>query len=1480
MQMPSTRMTATNTLNKGLVMDFNPAVTQDDILTNALNATLLTFNGNEMSLQQDMGNGRVETAYLPEGYIPVGTCEFGDIIYIVSYNPLENKSQIGCFPSPERNITSDEISDLQQSLAASDFQDGGSNPTGKIKTTSVKKIVYGNKNMNPGDKYVIYEESTVGALDKNKEKLSDYGNTSHQINTWPKLLRLKVVSIEDSGKIIDLGASVKWYDKDYYLASLNSNATTKKPDLDSYRSLVSSAYSVFQSKVSGKLAILAELETIDGFSCTYDVFSSYDESSGKTTYKIYFYTAWETSHNDVNPSGFIITESEWVDREGAMGKGGQLVVPSLKDKTVVYAPDTTEIAPPIEPGVKGDGYDVTKVIDYTRLYKLEEPSATFSQYINNESYNAKLDGLISWDATKVQGYNSTLPNLRPITKVTRILNPETGEPLGDNDNYSYVYNLDSYTLDKSGNLTYYTKNLKGLLQELKPIKLTDDLVNNYFGKDIPKLVTDSFELQQTTVISVDGEDQVFDNDLSNMIWQYKVAPAMPYGVLDYLEVPGVIDFSKLGKGDIDLTTWRYYVSGNVATLSWGLEAYPEPNKGIAEVCLDFYDNQGFAAGYRISGKTSYSGTFTESIVLGQKNSSYKMSNQDAYGNSYVHAGTVAENPKEGTVTLNGANKATEVTGPERNESTVYYKDDAGTLYPNLLYLVRITVKYCPKDILGEYNTEATGEFKTFYRWFWTNGVFNESYYSINDFVDLRPQLGIDFSATFSTKGDKGTNQMQAKTAIYQNSSVPEYDKVKDDLYQTLAANVYSINQDHADDEKGNIALTLDPGLSEGFNTYNLNEAKINEINNILVKLGRSSITKSIDVPAVIHTEQAFTSEVDQIIQPVVADGTNLGHFGADGKDKSGYIDSKYGDFNKTLGKGLADLLELTTGTFTESNGEIYSTNLSYESYMDSFCVNFLSGTTKNNTTNPLVYTDLEGVQQSITNWSEITCDMKQARETGIPLTLAGISFSKMAASVASKDANSKVIRSLMHYADVDGREYNCPKAYGFLLSGSNMYFRGALAWGMGESGGSKTYANACMWDNSGTSWGSLSKEDGGKKWETWRPYFLTDGNVQGMVKGKLGFPIVAFVVGCYSDRTSHGGYGKINNVGSDLSWKNLKSTFGTPGSTSDKPYDSPGVCPKASVLNNSSKYVIHSFAVYDQEQNIVVPFADYFISRGGQQVAYNNGTSPGKVITPTLANMLCSLLSQLYVVDSEAEGKLAVLSNFVSLQNYIESWNKDIIVEVNVEDLTQETTDDLITIQKQKASDYYKYLKANAQLDDAEKPDYDEISSNIEIYLYGTQRVIRFQFDVAYNTGNLPYIFSQMGTSQNVIEIASLEKSTDAPKSETFSGNVSANTLYTWTGSNVIPFGQGSTIKYAESFTAKDKRFFAVLGTNPKSMKSGSFATLAKVMRYEDGELIWRNLSQFATYNSTYDFRYDGTGDDPWLRGLPLINIFNEYKPK
>ena len=106
------REETTNTFQEGMVMDFNPLVTPNNVLTNCLNGTLLTFNGNEYVLQNDMGNGRVETAFLPEGYVPLGTTELGGIIYIVSYNPFTKKCQIGSFPSPERNITSNEVSNL------------------------------------------------------------------------------------------------------------------------------------------------------------------------------------------------------------------------------------------------------------------------------------------------------------------------------------------------------------------------------------------------------------------------------------------------------------------------------------------------------------------------------------------------------------------------------------------------------------------------------------------------------------------------------------------------------------------------------------------------------------------------------------------------------------------------------------------------------------------------------------------------------------------------------------------------------------------------------------------------------------------------------------------------------------------------------------------------------------------------------------------------------------------------------------------------------------------------------------------------------------------------------------------------------------------------------------------------------------------------------------------------------------------------
>lgn len=136
---------STNTFSEGLVMDFAPEVTKNNCLTNALNATLVTMNGNELQLQNDMGNGKVYKAELPEGYVPLGTTELGGIIYIVSYNPFTNRCQIGSFPSPQR-VT------YNTTKYQEDY---------KVSTFNTDKYILSEQSLNPGDKFYFTVSSDV-----------------------------------------------------------------------------------------------------------------------------------------------------------------------------------------------------------------------------------------------------------------------------------------------------------------------------------------------------------------------------------------------------------------------------------------------------------------------------------------------------------------------------------------------------------------------------------------------------------------------------------------------------------------------------------------------------------------------------------------------------------------------------------------------------------------------------------------------------------------------------------------------------------------------------------------------------------------------------------------------------------------------------------------------------------------------------------------------------------------------------------------------------------------------------------------------------------------------------------------------------------------------------------------------------------------------------------------------------------------------
>lgn len=149
---------AVNTFTKGLQSDTHPMVQGNDTLSDALNATFITMNGNEVVLQNDMGNRRVDNAFLPAGYEPVGIKEYGGIIYVAAYNPITNRSQIGSFPSPERKGKGD-IEPLTIDFSnqfIDEFIDDSDELKLKLKTKEI--IIQITKNsLRAGDKFSIYK---------------------------------------------------------------------------------------------------------------------------------------------------------------------------------------------------------------------------------------------------------------------------------------------------------------------------------------------------------------------------------------------------------------------------------------------------------------------------------------------------------------------------------------------------------------------------------------------------------------------------------------------------------------------------------------------------------------------------------------------------------------------------------------------------------------------------------------------------------------------------------------------------------------------------------------------------------------------------------------------------------------------------------------------------------------------------------------------------------------------------------------------------------------------------------------------------------------------------------------------------------------------------------------------------------------------------------------------------------------------------
>lgn len=301
-----------NTFGKALQMDTNPMVQGNETLSNALNATFVTMNGNEVILQNDMGNRRVDNAYLPSGYEPVGIKEYGGVIYLALYNPITNKSQIGSFPSPERDIGNN-VEELGGKLDLSFGENGFSFESVPFGTGELNYLINDESlipltkdtSLHTGDKfYVWYSDNLI-----NSEIISNFNNTHNNKVKSPKnkLYTLSLGILNSQNEFVDITKSlVRFNDNNkiieytnnesdlykfndgYFLASDELSDNDKidytKSDIDFIQKRLKLNTNTYSYKLVGPLYLKANLNHIENIS--YSIEGSYDKKNNKGTLTI------------------------------------------------------------------------------------------------------------------------------------------------------------------------------------------------------------------------------------------------------------------------------------------------------------------------------------------------------------------------------------------------------------------------------------------------------------------------------------------------------------------------------------------------------------------------------------------------------------------------------------------------------------------------------------------------------------------------------------------------------------------------------------------------------------------------------------------------------------------------------------------------------------------------------------------------------------------------------------------------------------------------------------------------------------------------------------------------------------------------------------------------------------------------------------------------------------------------------------------
>lgn len=911
-----------NQFTGGLMQDLSPMVTPNNVLTDCLNGTIITFNGNEGILQNDMGNGRVETAFLPEGYIPLGTCSHGGFIYIVSYNPIKNLSQIGSFPSPERNIDSTELkNNTQLSLNNDDLYILTEPKIEGLKPLNpLLRKEFANITLQPGDKFIIFANNLYG------EYLSDFGSTTNTIDSIPRLWKIRPCSIQNN-KTTEL-TNLKWYD-----TSTQSTDVPKYINGEILNSATDKEYTIISKEQYNELGgkdnlILQE----DGNN--YTILSSFNyKPNDKQTLNIKL-LGEKVEVSDTSQGGSYYIKQIEGDLSGKQDKpidvdeyrslvcGAYSVFSSKKSGNLglLISPEAPEtFTSSFNVFKRNDNYDIYINSSWNNqgrdvhpqgilvqgkwVYKDKEESFT-KKVEFNLSRNSFTDSYENFD-TRVNNWINTLKH---HLKKYHFINGYVIEGSGDCIHNNGIKDID-YTQKV---VRIYNNGLPDLLSSSEAItesvyaigtkdnyqrtSVPADILNNKYHLDVPYRILNDTEISNIETHLREGQ----------CILKLTIYPYSEAGYFPWLKNELEIDFSKVGKQDIKLTEWRYYVNNNELILDWSLDAYTLAQQKINSVWLEFYDNYGLCATHILDNLSSYNSDFHTLIDLSGSPSLTNIKVQDdgientiiyhpgrAFSiiNSFNDDG-ITVNDTEGIINpeslliynkddvheskdevlgfyeKDGQQRVNPCLSWELIDNQIdlgsdhfidlntytnfkFFLNDAGILYYGLPYLVKIKYKISNISTWGD----TLAETKTIdtYRWLWTCPVLNEYFEGTKDFGQIE---SIDLTLDIMTQFNANENYVEKKAHI-NNSKLYSRNKIEN-ISDNVSANVLYVGS--LDTTQPNIDVSTTPMLKNEFNTFKLDESALNNISlDTAIKVyNRDGISSVIREPEQIE----YISEYD------------------------------------------------------------------------------------------------------------------------------------------------------------------------------------------------------------------------------------------------------------------------------------------------------------------------------------------------------------------------------------------------------------------------------------------------------------------------------------------------------------------------------------------------------------------------------------------------------------------------------------------